>query len=151
MSLAENKIKGYKNFANKLWNIHRFINSNIEGVAADPTKISLTSDKAILKELSGITKDITSDFEEYRFYLAAEKLYQYVWHRFADVIIEESKPILSGSDAKAKLSRQQTLIAILKQVVIMLHPFMPFITEEIYQKLPITNKKQFLMIEDWPK
>ena len=113
-------------------------------------KIFSASDKSLLKELSDITKDITSDFEEYRFYLAAEKIYQYVWHRFADVIIEESKPILAGSDAKAKLSRQQTLIAILKQVITMLHPFMPFITEEIYQTLPIKNKN-YLIIEPWPK
>jgi len=150
MSLAENKIKGYKNFVNKLWNIHRFIDSNTEGITADSKKIFSASDKSLLKELSDITKDITSDFEEYRFYLAAEKIYQYIWHRFADVIIEESKPILAGSDAKAKLSRQQTLIAILKQVITMLHPFMPFITEEIYQTLPIKNKN-YLIIEPWPK
>ncbi len=150
MSLAENKIKGYKNFVNKLWNIYRFIGSNTQGIKADSKKISSSSDKSLLKELSGIIKDVTSSFEEYRFYLAEEKLYQYTWHRFADDIIEESKPILSGSDAKSKLSRQQTLIEILKQIIIMLHPFIPFITEEIYQGLPI-QKKQCLMIEVWPK
>jgi valyl-tRNA synthetase len=148
--LSENKIKGYKNFANKLWNIHRFIDSSIEGVEINPKKISSESDKILLKELADIVKDITSDFENYRFYLAAEKLYQYIWHRFADVIIEESKPILTGSDDKAKLSRQQTLIAIFTQIIIMLHPFMPFITEEVYQTLP-TKTKNYLMIEAWPK
>ncbi|MBU0546765.1 valine--tRNA ligase [Patescibacteria group bacterium] len=150
MSLSEDKIRGYKNFANKLWNIHRFINSNTEKITADLKKISSYSDKILLKELSEITKDITSDFEEYRFYLAAEKLYQYIWHRFADVIIEESKPILAGPDIKAILSRQQTLIVIFSQVITMFHPFMPFITEEIYQTLPIKDKN-YLIITPRPK
>ena len=149
MALAENKIKGYKNFANKIWNIHRFIDSNTEGINFDKNNISTDTDNNLLKEFSDISKDVTSDFENYRFYMAAEKLYQYIWHRFADEILEESKPLLSGSDDKVKLSRQNTLMVIFLNAVKMLHPFMPFITEEIYQTLP-HKEKEYLMIESWP-
>ncbi len=151
-ALAENKIKGYKNFANKLWNITRFVLTNTESVAFDAALIVDEADTALLTELDEITVDITSDFEAYRFHLAAEKTYHYVWHRFADVIIEESKALLAGEDEAKKSSRQQTLLAILTRSIILLHPFMPFITEEIWASLPISSKepKQPLIIHPWP-
>lgn len=147
-SLDENKIKGYKNFANKVWNISRFVFSNTEGVTLDEGKITADSDKALIKELADISKEITSDFDEFRFHLASEKIYHYIWNRFADVILEESKPILSGADMDAKISRQHTLLAILKSSLTILHPFMPFITEEIWSHMPC-KKTGLLMIEEW--
>ncbi len=145
----ETKVKAYKNFANKLWNISRFVFTNTEDITVDETAISSGEDKKLIEEFTLMAEEVTSDFDAYRFHLASEKLYHYVWHRFADVIIEESKTILAGEDADAKLSRQQTLLWILKKSIIMLHPFMPFITEEIWAHVPQEEAK-LLMIEEWP-
>ena len=81
--------------------------------------------------------------ENYRFYLASEKIYHFVWHDFADIIIEESKKTIGNKDT------QLLLIEILQTVLKLLHPFMPYITEEIWSELPIQNKK-LLLIEEWP-
>jgi len=80
--------------------------------------------------------------------MAAEKLYHYVWHEFAAVILEDSKPILLGEDALAKASRAATLRYLLRNVLILLHPFMPFVTEEIWQNMPDTTG--YLMTTSWP-
>ena len=87
--------------------------------------------------------------DEYKLYLAGEKIYQYTWSRFADVIIEESKTALNGSDEEAKKSAQYTLYEILKTSLKLLHPFMPFVTEEIWLSLPHKDKL-LLMVETWP-
>ena len=129
LSLREDKIKGYKNFANKLWNIARFVLSK-ERVGK--------LDKKLVKEFDLLAKDVTLDMENYRFYIAAEKIYAYIWHRFADKIIEESKSLPISSE---------TLYYVLENSLKLLHPFMPFITEEIWQEM---NKENLLMIEPWP-
>lgn len=153
-----NKVKGYKNFANKIWNITRFILSNTintdttnTGIVADPQKITTEADKALLKEFNDIAQDITNDIETYRLHLASEKIYHYIWHRFADIILEESKPILSGTDVAQKISRQHTLLVLLKNSLIILHPFMPFVTEELWSMIPHTHTKKtsLLMVESW--
>ncbi len=151
MALAENKIKAYKHFANKLWNVSRFVLSNTEGVQADASRITAEADKVLLRELQEITDEVTGDMDAYRFHLASEKLYHYVWHRFADVVIEESKGVLAGENEAEKQSRQQTLLAILRRSLIMLHPFVPFITEEIWAHVPQekSSEKRLLMIETW--
>lgn len=142
----ESKVKGYKNFANKLWNITRFVlENNCDGIKeADLTD----EDKALLKELDDTVKDITDDMENYRFHLATEKIYHYIWDRFASQIIEESKLILKSDDVSAKNSRQITLLKILNTSLKILHPFMPFVTEEIWQTINTENK--ILMVEKWP-
>ncbi len=149
-SLSEPKIKGYKNFANKIWNITRFVLSNTEGIFLDESLITNTADKNLLTELNTLTKDITSDLNEHRYHLSSEKIYHYAWHRFADEILEESKNVISGENAEDKLSRQHTLIFILKRIITVLHPFMPFVTEEIWKDIP-ANKTGLLMIEEWPE
>jgi len=93
---------------------------------------------------------VTKDIENYRLYLAAEKLYHYFWHNFADVTIERVKPILTADDQKAKLSAQWTLYTILTTTLKLLHPFCPFVTEEIYQNLLMRKDKSLLMTEQWP-
>ena len=149
----ESKVKAYKHFANKLWNISRFVFTNTEGIEVDDKKISSDDDKKLIEELGEIAKDVTADLEEHRFHLASEKLYHYAWHRFADSIIEESKSILMSEDAEVKQSRQQTLLVILRSIITMLHPFMPFITEEIWHHMPRGKDKvaQLLIVEEWPK
>jgi valyl-tRNA synthetase len=148
--VSEDKIRGYKNFANKIWNISRFILSNCEDIEYDPNFNEYSeTDIKLGVERNKIIEDITSDLEKYRFYLAGEKLYHYTWHRLADEIIEESKLIFRGADQTAKLSRQQFLLHTLAKLLIVLHPFIPFITEEIWSMMPIKDK-QLLIITKWP-
>ncbi len=143
----ENKIKGYKHFANKLWNITRFI---LENASSDLKAVSYNEvDNALKKSFDELAEDVTKDIEEYRVYMAAEKLYHYAWHELADKIIEESKPILQGNDMIAKTSRELLLNEILNNLLRLLHPFMPFVTEEIWQSLP-SKDKEFIMIASWP-
>ena len=106
LKLSEDKVRGYKYFANKVWNASRFVILNIQNADLE-TKPELTDeDQKALDELQALVRDITGDIENYRLYLAAEKLYHYFWHNFADVTIERVKPILHGNDEAAKHSAQ---------------------------------------------
>ena len=146
----ENKVKGYKHFGNKLWNIARFVLMSLPDDVSTIMESPLTpEDKKLIDELNFSVKEITDDMDQYRFYLAAEKIYHYTWHTFADKIIEESKSKLANKDAKISMSAQRMLLEILIICLKLLHPFMPFITEEIYSILPLKDKK-LLMIENWP-
>ncbi|TSD02654.1 MAG: valyl-tRNA synthetase [Parcubacteria group bacterium Athens0714_16] len=149
--ITDEKIKAYKHFANKIWNASRFVFSNTEDFDYEEKTEILDTDKKYVDELNEILKDITKDMNGFKFYLAGEKLYHYFWHRFADVIIEETKLRLKSTDKKEKLSAQWTIIYILKTCLKTLHPFMPFITEEIWQNAPWNKNKEILMIEKWPK
>lgn len=146
MRIAEDKIKGYKNFANKLWNIARFVLEQTEGASASAPLTE--GDKQLRTELDAILADVTKDMEEHRLYLAAEKLYHYAWHELADKILEESKPLLLGDDEAAKTSRQALLLSLLTDMLTALHPFMPFVTEEIWAALPASSG--LLMVAPWP-
>jgi len=149
-SLSESKVKAYKHFANKLWNGTRFVLSNLsEDFSYEAKPEILEIDKAYIKELEEITSEITEDIKNYKLYLAAEKMYHYFWHKFADVIIEESKKRLANGSELEKQSAQWTLFHILKTSITLLHPFMPFITEEIWSSLPNKNKNM-LIVEKWP-
>ncbi len=130
MALAEDKIKAYKLFSNKLWNIARFVLSQERAGEIKPD---------IKEEFDALAREVTGDIESYRVYMAAEKLYHYVWDRFAAEILEESK---------GKPEYGETLHYLLENSLKLLHPFMPFITEEIWQSLP--ERKNLLMIEAWP-
>lgn len=134
LALAEERIRGYGKFANKLWNVARFVLSQ-ENQPASESEF----DKELVDEFNTLVKDVTSDMENYRFYIAAEKIYAYIWHRFADEIIEESKKDIE--------KYQATLYYILENSLKLLHPFMPFITEEIWHEL---KKENLLIIEPWP-
>jgi len=145
-SLSESKIKGYKNFSNKIWNITRFILSNSEGINLDESKIKDSNDQKIISEFKVIVNDITEDMENYRYHLASEKIYHYIWHRLADEILEESKEILNSESSEEKISRQNTLLYLLKNFLVILHPFMPFITEEIWSEI---DSNKLLIISEW--
>jgi valyl-tRNA synthetase len=142
------KVRAYKKFSNKLWNITRFILENGEGTPEEQPELR-AEDSARIEELSALTKEVTADFEKYRLYLAGEKLYHYVWHTLADVILEERKAVLVGDDASAKASAQWTLMYMLQTSLKLLHPLMPFITEEIWQSLP-NRERDMLMVSSWP-
>ncbi|MDO8265095.1 MAG: class I tRNA ligase family protein, partial [Candidatus Parcubacteria bacterium] len=107
-------------------------------------------DKKILANLKKFSKEITKLMDSFKFYKASEKLYHNFWHNFCDKIIEDNKPRLLSENKKERLAGQYLLIEILKAHLKMLHPFMPFITEEIYQNLPLKGKKKSLMVEGWP-
>jgi len=145
--LDENKIKGYKNFANKIWNISRFILENTQDADLNGTLVE--ADVALRDELNAIITDVTSDIDAYRAYMAAEKIYHYAWDRLAADILEDSKKVFAGDDESAKVSRRALLRALLRDVLALLHPFMPFVTEEIWQSLPETDG--MLMVSPWPK
>ena len=155
LALDENRIKGYKNFANKIWNASKFVLINTQDF--DPKiKVRLsTNQKQHLKELQKIVKETTKLMDDFKFYIAGETIYHYFWHTFCDKIIEEAKPALATGNSQLatsneRVATQYMLLEILSTSLKLLHPFMPFITEEIYQQMPMQDKKSFLMIENWP-
>ena len=146
-NLGEDKIKAYAKFANKLWNITRFIFENTASLPENTPLLLDEEDTATIAEFDALLAEITKEMEEYKFYLVAEKLYHYVWHTFADVVIERSKnKITAGTNAH---SAQQMLLIMLPKMLRALHPFMPFITEEIWALLPYSDKT-LLIVEKWP-
>ncbi len=147
MRIDENKIKGYKNFANKIWNITRFILQNADKPNMETSLEA--NDEKLLQELKDIAGDITADMENMRLHLASEKIYGYIWHTLADKILEESKSILSVGTAETE-SRKRALHEILHTSLKLLHPFMPFLTEEIWSLIHNEKPKNLLIIESWP-
>src|SRR3989344_5149902 len=149
VSLAEDKIRGYKKYTNKIWNIARFILSNTEGVDLS-TKPTLTAREVeILSEFNAVIAYTDLHIREFKLHLAGEKLYDYTWHIFADIILEESKEALLSDDSAVSTSRKWLLRHIFEELLKLQHPFMPFVTEEIWGSLP--NRKQPLIITPWPK
>ena len=151
MNLDPDKVNAYKKFANKIWNISRFTLVALED--ADITQHPKLSkdDSAILNRLQEICTETTSHMNAFRYDLASEKAYHYVWHELADKILEESKEILNGEDADAKAARQYVLKECLLTSLKLLHPFMPFVTETIWQRLPKEMRESdFLMVAKWP-
>ena len=152
IKFVEDNIVMGKKFCNKIWNASRFILMNKPKlIDADLLRRSalinknLTpSDKKILKSLNITTKAVNKDLEQFRFGQAAHKLYDFFWHDFCDIYIEQSKKQTERENT------QKVLLYILLNSLKLLHPFIPFVTEEIYQKLPLKNKEKFLMVESWP-
>jgi valyl-tRNA synthetase len=153
IALSDDKVRAMRNFANKIWNIGRFLLLNLEASEkkvpfySDETNPHLTQeDKKIIKELNQLIKQVTGQLNRYRFDLAAENIYHFLWHRFADEYLESSKKRIKEGDL--------VVLAVLRHVYLnclkLLHPFMPFITEEIWQKFP-RLKDQPLIIALWPK
>ncbi|MFA6006292.1 MAG: valine--tRNA ligase [Candidatus Paceibacterota bacterium] len=149
--ISEDKIKAYKHFSNKLWNITRFVTSSQKDDDERVAPKASTRDTEILAEFNKLIAEITACMDRGQFHLAAETLYAYVWHTFADKIIEESKEILAGdatADAGVRESRRQLLMHILETSLKLLHPFMPFVTEELWGI--IEPNEQMLMVQKWP-
>ena len=148
--LAEDKIKGMKHFANKIWNISRFILTNTDSellITNERPEPITTADATILESLNATTKSVSDSLERFMLHQAAQEIYQFAWYKLADIYIEASKTQIL--DSQTKTNTQKILIYCLANLLKLLHPFMPFITEEIYSSLPITNKK-LLLVENWP-
>ena len=146
IKFVEDNIVMGKKFCNKIWNASRFVLMQIERgeTSIRQAKAENAADKRILNALDKTKKSINKDLEDYKFGRAAHTLYDFFWHDFCDNYLESAKKQKNKETEKILL---QTLLTSLK----LLHPFIPFITEEIYQKMPVKNKKQCLMIEEWPK
>jgi valyl-tRNA synthetase len=148
--ISNDKIKGYKHFANKLWNITRFILQSTEGTKLDQSFDTWSeTDTRLIAERNTAITEITKEMNEYLFHITSEKIYSYIWHTLADQILEESKKIFTEGTEEEKTSRKRFLLQTLEVVLKTLHPFMPFVTEEIWQ----TWKKDgsILMVQKWPR
>ncbi len=156
-AFSEDKIKGYKHFANKIWNVARFVLERINESPLSEKPELTKEDMARLSELSILVDDVSNDLDEFRFHLAGEKLYHYFWHTFADKIVEESKVRLKEGDEDVRRSTCFTLLSILCTTLVLLHPFMPFITETLWQLIPAKlrtlagYREALLMIATWPR
>lgn len=143
LNLDPRKIGAYKKFANKLWNIVRFL---LEQADAKKIQTLLSAgvtlhedDEKLLSEFTQFKRDMMEDMNAFRFHLAAEKLYHYAWHTYADAIIEQSKPLLTGVDLERTDSRIAVLSRIVSETLALLHPFMPFVTEVLWKHLGYTT------------
>ncbi len=143
--ISVEKFKAYKHFANKIWNISRFITTAGTKPISEATLTD--ADLTLIEEINELISVITKEMEEYKFYLAGDKLYHYIWGRLADQIIEESKLILRDGTEEEKKSRIWTLYYILETSLTLLHPFMPFVTEELWSILGNTKP---LIVTHWP-
>jgi len=153
--LAEERIEGYRNFANKLWNAARLVLSNLDGYdarQAAKTPAGL-ADRWIVSRLAATTAEVRTSLRRYRFNDAASAVYQFLWHEFCDWYLEIAKVALyRRDDASARLRAQHTLVTVLEATLRLLHPFMPFITEELWQRLPRDKRApDSIMIADYPK
>ena len=143
----ENKIKGYKNFANKIWNVTRFVLESTD--TFDTSAPYTTEDEEIMHEVHRLTEEVSKHIDTFRIDLAADLVYHFIWHRFADEILEQSKLVLKSGDDISTASRQRMLREVLTTLLKLLHPFMPFVTETIWQNLP-EKECDLLMVAQWP-
>ena len=153
MRFYTERCEAMRNFANKIWNASRFLmmNLTIEDNAL-PEKLEL-EDKWILSKLNTVIAEVTDNMDHYELGVAAQKIYDFIWDTYCDWYIEMTKPRLQGDDPAAKEQAQRVLCYVLTDILKLLHPYMPFITEEIWQALPHETdcKEKFLMLQSWPE
>jgi valyl-tRNA synthetase len=145
------RCEAMRNFANKIWNASRYVMMNMtieENKLPDLDKLEM-EDKWILSKLNALIPDVTENLDKYELGIAAQKLYDFIWDSYCDWYIELTKPRLYAEDESSKQVAQQVLVYVLDQVLKLLHPFMPFITEEIWQALP--HEGESIMIAKWPE
>ncbi len=151
IKLAASLVEGYRNFATKLWNAARFAEMNECRPTDDfdPTNLSLKINRWVVTELVERAEIITGSIENYKFNDAAHLLYRFTWGSFCDWYLELIKPVLSGADEAAKAETRATCAWVLDQILHLLHPFMPFITEELWEKLA-SDRPYRLISAPWP-
>ena len=151
MRFSDEKVGASRNFANKLWNAARFILMNLKGdekPAHIPEGLAL-EDKWILSLLNRLVKEVTENLEKFELGVAVQKLYDFIWDVFCDWYIEIAKIRLNSDDEKAAATARDMLVYVMTDILKLLHPFMPFITEEIWQSLP--HNGESIMISAWPE
>ena len=147
------KCEAMRNFANKIWNASRFVMMNLTIDRVElPEQLEL-EDKWVLSKLNTLVKEVTDNMDAFEIGVASAKVYDFIWDTYCDWFIELCKARLTGDDECAKINAQNVLCYVLIETLKLLHPFMPFITEEIYQALPHTaeDKGEFIMLEKWPE
>ena len=143
------RCEAMRNFANKIWNASRFVLMNLTIDKNElPVKLEL-EDRWILSKLNRLVKEVNENIDKYELGIAANKIYDFVWDSYCDWYIELTKPRLNGEDEEAKIGAQKVLLYVLTETLKLLHPFMPFITEEIWQALP--HEGEALMVEKYPE
>ena len=150
MRFSDEKVEASRNFANKIWNAARFILMNLDENEYAPyvPKNLAIEDKWILSKYNDLVKDVTDSLEKFELGLAVQKLYDFIWDVFCDWYIEIAKIRLNGECATAKATVKAVLVYVMSNTLKLLHPFMPFITEEIWQTLP--HDGDSIMISEWP-
>jgi valyl-tRNA synthetase len=151
VKLSEERIEGYKHFVNKIWNAARLVLMNLEGIEELPEvarKPGKLMHRWILSRLQRVIKEVRESVEGYHFNQYAHVLYQFLWHEYCDWYLEMIKADFYGQDVAAKRTAQSISTRVLDQILILLHPVMPFVTEEIWQKLPHT--KESIMLASFP-
>ncbi|MGI9373516.1 MAG: valine--tRNA ligase [Hyphomicrobiales bacterium] len=155
IKLATSRVEGYRNFATKLWNASRFAEMNecvrVEGF--DPSNVTLPVNKWIVSETARTAAEVSAGIEQYRFNESAGALYRFIWNIYCDWYLELIKPALNGDDENAKAETRATAAWALDQIMILLHPFMPFITEELWQVTGEQGpkRKTWLINASWPE
>ena len=149
MRFYTERCEAMRNFANKIWNASRFLMMNLTIDRCElPDRLEL-EDKWILSKLNSVIPEVTENMERYELGVAAQKVYDFIWDSYCDWSIELTKTRLQGEDEDSKLRAQQVLCYVLTETLKLLHPFMPFITEEIWQALP--HSGDYLMLQQWPQ
>ena len=149
MRFYTERCEAMRNFANKIWNASRFLMMNLTIDRCElPDRLEL-EDKWILSKLNSVIPEVTENMERYELGVAAQKVYDFIWDSYCDWYIELTKTRLQGEDEDSKLRAQQVLCYVLTETLKLLHPFMPFITEEIWQALP--HSGDYLMLQQWPQ
>ena len=149
IKLAEERIEGYRNFANKIWNVARFALIYLNGERSPiPPAQRTFPDQWIMSRLNHTIRAVTAELESYRFDRAATVLYQFVWHEYCDWYVELIKPVLQTPNHPDGASTRHTLVETLEATLRLLHPFMPFITEEIWQTIP--HQGESIVVQQYP-
>ena len=149
MRFYTERCEAMRNFANKIWNASRFLMMNLTIDRCElPGRLEL-EDKWILSKLNSVIPEVTENMERYELGVAAQKVYDFIWDSYCDWYIELTKTRLQGEDEDSKLWAQQVLCYVLTETLKLLHPFMPFITEEVWQALP--HSGDYLMLQQWPQ
>ncbi len=154
IKLAPARVEGYRNFVTKLWNAARYAEMNGCAAAAgfDPAAVRLTVNRWIVGEAAACERAVTEALGEYRFNDAAGAIYHFTWHTFCDWYLEFTKPILTGEDAAAASETRDTTAWVIEQILHIAHPFMPFVTEELWTQLaPSGGRATMLVTASWPK
>jgi valyl-tRNA synthetase len=152
MRFYEERVEANRNFANKLWNASRFVLMNLDGdlISEEQARANFQlEDKWILSRINTVTKAVTENLDKFEIGLAAQRIYDFAWNEYCDWYIEMVKPRLYGDDKDAKATATWTLVTVLKDILSLLHPLMPYITEEIWQHMP--DVETSLIVSNWPE
>ena len=149
MRFYTERCEAMRNFANKIWNASRFLMMNLTIEECRLPEHLEMEDKWILSKLNSVIREVTENMEKFELGVAAQKVYDFIWDSYCDWYIELTKARLQGEDEEAKRNAQQVLCYVLTETLKLLHPFMPYITEEIWQALP--HQGDYLMLQQWPE